>query len=101
MPPFDFMTFSVTTVTTREQKQYSFLPEEQIVLEFSGNDFVTLNYRLTFPRFFFTLSLQSEIMFISSRICLGKKWLFFGLLRVPIMALLQQAVYLVSLIGFV
>ena len=53
MSPFDFMTFSVTTVATRE-KHFSF-PGEQIILNFSGNDFVTANYRLTFPRFF-TLS---------------------------------------------
>ena len=30
-----------------------------------------------------------------------EKMVFFGLLRVPIMALLRQPVYLVSLVGFV
>ena len=38
MPPFGLMIFSVTTITAREQKHYSFRLEEQIVLKISGND---------------------------------------------------------------
>ena len=53
------MICSVTTVATREQKHYSFLPEEQIILKFSGNDW----HRIIAWHFctFLPLSSQSEI----------------------------------------
>ena len=84
--------------TTLEIKNHNFFVEHQIDFKFSGNNVMMLKYYKTIPCFSDDeQTVRSYVYFFKTSF---KKVLFFRLLRVPMMTLSQQPVFLFSMPTF-
>ena len=84
--------------TTLEVKDHNFFAEHQIDFNFSGNNVMLLKYYEAIPYFSDDeQTVRSDVYFF--KISFEKK-IVFGLLRVPMMMLPRQPVFLVSVLTF-